>query len=264
MVAYLLDDEGIGAPCLAGLHAALCQLCRHIPAQIVDVLCLRHCVTVCLHRMEVAVYECLTFLQVAPVEDVIVCKRGLALLHFLEMLGMDTADGDAKSADIHHETAVTVNAYDVAFQPRQLTGGDAQQDAVAGIVVIGMEQEADALRRYARDAHEWAHLRVGYPRDTTRAAVLAEVGAREIFIEIGLDVTRIAFDEDESTHGGHLTALHTPYAILSEIVHGLVHETGLAVFLQPLFHVLHHAAVTEEVGPCGAGTFFPLRAKPVF
>ena len=93
----------------------MCHFIQGIFSQIIDVFCLQRHFLVIFHRMEIAVYQHLPLLQVALVEDFLVGKMGLVLLHFLKMLGMNTTDGYAQSTDTHHQAAVSVNADDVTF-----------------------------------------------------------------------------------------------------------------------------------------------------
>lgn len=76
------------------------------------------------------------------------------MLHFLKVLGMNTADCYTHSTNVHHQTVISVNTNDVAFQSRHLTCGDTEENTVASIIMIRVEKEADALRRGLRDTHE--------------------------------------------------------------------------------------------------------------
>ena len=73
---------------------------------------------------------------------------------------MDAADGDTHSSHIHNEATVTVDTDDVALESCQLSTGDAEQDAVAGIIMEWFEQETDTLRLSLVDAHKGTHLGV--------------------------------------------------------------------------------------------------------
>ena len=96
--------------------------------------------------MEIAVYQHLPLLQVALVEDILMGDCSLALLHFLKVLSMNTADCYTHSTDVHHQAAVSVYANDVAFQTSHLTCGDTEENAVASIIMVRVKQETDALR----------------------------------------------------------------------------------------------------------------------
>lgn len=147
IVANLLNDEGIDVPCVIEGDSVVCHLIQGVLSQIVDVFCLQRYFFVVFHRMEIAVYQYLPLLQIALVEDFLVGKMGLILLHFLKMLGMNTADGYAQSTYVHHQAAVSVDADDVSsFQSSHLTRGNTEEDAIASIIMVRVKQETDAFR----------------------------------------------------------------------------------------------------------------------
>ena len=249
IVADLFDDEGEDAPGLVDVHAAGGHLREDVVVKVGDVLGLCLHFLCGLHGMEITVDEGLTLMQVALVEDVLVAEHVLIGLHFLELLGMHTCYGYADAAHTHHQTAVAVYADDVAFESCQLAGGDAKQDAVAGIVMEGVEEEADALGRGFADAHERLHLRVGYLGISACAAALAEMVVGETLVQIGSQEGCAPLKEDKTADGGGLLVEHFPVARPLVIAHGLVYEMGDAVLFQPLFYREYFAVMDKEIGP---------------
>lgn len=73
VITYLFDDKDIGAPCLVDVHAFLCKFCQHIFSQVVDVLGLDGYLISCFHRVEVAVDESFSLLQITLVEWISIC-----------------------------------------------------------------------------------------------------------------------------------------------------------------------------------------------
>ena len=57
---------------------------------------------------------------------------------------MDSRDGYAHTAHIHHKPSVAVDTDDIALETSQFACGDTQEDAVAGVIVEGLEEEAYA------------------------------------------------------------------------------------------------------------------------
>ena len=158
VVAYLFDDEGEGAPCLVDAHAAGCHLGGDVAAQVIDVFGLGLDFLCGSDGVEIAVDEGLALMQVALIEDVLVCDHVVAWLHFFKLLGVHACYGCAHAAYVHDKAAVAVDADDVAFESGKVACGDAELDVVARIIMEGVKEEADALWRDLADAHEGLHL----------------------------------------------------------------------------------------------------------
>ena len=249
VIDYLLDDEGEGAPCFIDAHAVLGQFGENMLMKERDVLCLGLYILSGLDGMEVSVDEYLTLVEVALVEGAVLRDWFLGGCHFLKPLGMDSRDGYAHTTHIHHKSPVAVDTDDIALEASQFACGDTQEDAVAGIVVEGMKEEAYAAGVGRVDAHEGLHLGVGDDGNLSRAAVLAEVGLRELLLEVGLCVGRLALDEDEAAHGGCFLMLHLMMTCTAVVADGLVDEEALAVPCQLCLITTCFGVVNEEVGP---------------
>ena len=71
VVVYLLDDKGKDVPCIIGIDTVMRQLVQGVFSQIADVFGLQRHFLVVFHRMEIAVYQHLSFLQVTLIEDIL-------------------------------------------------------------------------------------------------------------------------------------------------------------------------------------------------
>ena len=180
VVANLLDDEAEDEPCLGGEHPVLRKLRQYIIAQIVDVLGLWGDVLCGLYGMKKAVDKSLTLMEVTLVERRAVEVCATSLIDLLKMLSMHTGDSHTHATDIHDKTTVAVDANDVTFESCQVARGDAEEDAVASIIMERLKKETDTIGLRFVDAHEGSHLRIGYHSRLARTAVLAEIGMWKI------------------------------------------------------------------------------------
>ena len=71
VVVYLLDDKGKDVPCIIDIDTVMRQLVQGVFSQIVDVFGLQRHFLVVFHRMEIAVYQHLSLLQVALIKDIL-------------------------------------------------------------------------------------------------------------------------------------------------------------------------------------------------
>ncbi len=254
IVGDLFDDEGEGGPCLGTLHAVVWLLVLDVAEEVEDVVGLGGYVFWGGDGVEVAVEEGLTLVEVALVEGGGIGGGGGGR-YFFEVLGVDAWDGYAHASYVHDEATVAVYADDVALKACELSCGDAEEDAVAGVIVEGLEEEAYALGLCGVDAHEGTHLGIGDLGYLACATVFAEVDADEALCEVGLQGLGVALEEDQAADGGGLAVLHAVLVFLFVVADGLVHEIGHVVGLELALHALHFAVVEEEVWPCGDADF---------
>ena len=144
VVANFFDDELECAPCFVNLHAVVSHLFEHILAEIFYILCLCWHILDGFDWMEVAVDEHLLFVEIALIERVAV-DSSCRWFHFFESLGMDSRYGYAHASNLHNELAVAVDADDVSGHVCHVACGDAEQNAVASVVVEGVKEEAYAF-----------------------------------------------------------------------------------------------------------------------
>lgn len=144
VVANFFDDELECAPCFVNLHTAVSHLVENILAEIFYILCLCRHILGGFDRMKVAVDEHLLFVEIALIERVAIdscCGR----FHFFESFGMDSRYGYAHASNLHNELAVAVDTDDISGQVCHVACGDAEQNAVASVVMEGVKEEAYAF-----------------------------------------------------------------------------------------------------------------------
>lgn len=115
---------------------------------------------------------------------------------------MYAGDGDAHASDVHDEAPVAVDAYDVTLKAGIKAGDETQFDISSGVILEGVQKEADAFGRCFSYAHERLHDAVGDYCGPMRAAVVHEVEAGVSVVEIALQCRRCALQKDEPADGG--------------------------------------------------------------
>lgn len=122
--------------------------------------------------------------------------------HYLKIFVVDTADGYGVAGKLHDELAVTVNAYDVAFQSLEETGKDTQLDVVLGKLDKGVAQEGHIVGMTGDGLHEGLHHAMRDNRRMSCATVLNEMSLRMIGTEKLLQFSRMALQEYQTIDGG--------------------------------------------------------------
>lgn len=122
--------------------------------------------------------------------------------HNLKIFVVDTADGYGVAGKLHDELAVTVDAYDVAFQSLEETGEDTQLDVVLGKLDKGVAQEGHIVGMTGDSLHEGLHHAMGDNRRTPCATVLNEMSLRMIGAEKLLQFSRMALQEYQTIDSG--------------------------------------------------------------
>lgn len=122
--------------------------------------------------------------------------------HNLKIFVVDTADGYGVAGKLHNELAVTVDAYDVAFQSLEETGKDTQLDVVLGKLDKGVAQEGDIVGMTGNGLHEGLHHAMRDNRRMSCATVLNEMSLRMIGAEKLLQFSRMALQEYQTIDSG--------------------------------------------------------------
>lgn len=247
-VKALAEHVGVG---LTEEHLDVLGLCCHLLGGF--------------HLMEEGVDKGMTLMEIALVEGGTVLGVTV-FVYFLETLGVDIGDGHSHAADIHHQSAVTGNADDIALKAGIVARDDAQQGAVLGVIDKRTEEEAQSVGLGLRDAHEGLHLVAGDGSHAASAAVLAQFVHGQTLVEIGLELAGRTLEENQSAHRGCLDLTHTAMvAATGQIFDSLVNEMGDAVLLELLFDGFDLAVVNKEVAPRRASRvcriFLATRAK---
>ena len=69
--SHLLDDKGKYVPCIIVIDTVMRQLIQSVFPQIIDIFGLQRHFLVVFYRMEIAVYQHLSLLQVALIKDIL-------------------------------------------------------------------------------------------------------------------------------------------------------------------------------------------------
>lgn len=163
---------------------------------------------------------------------------------------MNSRYSHSHASYVHHEVAVTVNPYNIAFDACEVTGDDAEFCVGTGIVFEWVEKKADVVGGGVEDAHEGLHLRVGDDGWEVGAAVVYEVVGGKLCVKILLECFGRALEEDETVDCGFLDFLDASGVLAAAVDDGFVNEMADAVTFGFFGELFNFAVVDEDVTPC--------------
>lgn len=170
-------------------------------------------------------------------------------LHHLELLAVYAGYGYTHAANVHYQTAVAVDADDIAFKTGKESGRDAKLDISTGIIFERMQQETDTFRGHLQYAHEGLHYDIGNDSRKMGTAIVYKMIAGKLRVEILLKVPWGSLKEDKAADGGPLYALDATALFLTLVYDGFMDKIAHPVAFKSFHEMADLGVVDEKVAP---------------